>query len=76
MSDTDQIYAFPAVTLAHVPCPIEGCDRKIQIDAALMVSETDDQGRACFRLGTALNTNDLEFHMVEHGVNISGEVIE
>jgi hypothetical protein len=73
MTDSpERTYAFPSVLLAKVPCPIDGCDREIDVYARLLVAEGEERGLAAYRLGTALNASDVEMHLVEHGMDISG----
>lgn len=75
MTDSpERTYAFPSVLLAKVPCPIDGCDREIDVHACLLIGEDQERERSLFRFGTSLDASDIEIHMVEHGMNISGGV--
>lgn len=77
MATETQIHAYPEVTLAHVPCPIEACDQRIEIRGKLLVETgQEDEETALYRLGSEIDTSPIEIHMVEHGLDPVGEDVE
>lgn len=77
MATETQIHTYPEVTLAHVPCPIEECDQRIEIRGNLLVETgQEDEETALYRLGSEIDTSPIEIHMVEHGLDPVGEDVE